>query len=200
MTLDEFLAWEERQEARWEFDGFAPVPWGDGFDAHGVTGGTRAHSAISHALHRSVGGRLPRPGPCRYHGADLRFVTASGRSRYPDGFVACGPGGGPRDTVEREPVVVSEVLSASTAALDRTEKAREYRDTPSVRRYVMLEQDAVAATVHAREPDGRWTVHLLAGGDALDLPEVGVSSPLAELYEDVALPDTEASSPAGGGA
>ena len=32
MSLAEFLAWEERQELRYEFDGFRPVA---------VTGGTR---------------------------------------------------------------------------------------------------------------------------------------------------------------
>ena len=31
MTRGEFLAWEERQEFKWEFDGFAPVA---------MTGGT----------------------------------------------------------------------------------------------------------------------------------------------------------------
>jgi hypothetical protein len=25
MTIEEFLAWEEEQELRWGFDGFAPV-------------------------------------------------------------------------------------------------------------------------------------------------------------------------------
>jgi len=25
MTVQEFLAWEDQQELRWEFDGFAPV-------------------------------------------------------------------------------------------------------------------------------------------------------------------------------
>ncbi len=38
ITLAEFLAWEERQELRHEFDGFAPVA---------MTGGTRAHETIS---------------------------------------------------------------------------------------------------------------------------------------------------------
>lgn len=176
MTLEEFLAWEERQEERWEFDGFAPVA---------MTGGTRAHSALGTALAAALVPRL-RGGPCRYYGGDLKFVTASGTSRCPDGFVACGPGG-PRDTLERDPVAVFEVLSASTARVDRTVKAREYRETPSLRRYVMLEQGAVAATVHARDADGRWTAALLFAGDALDLPEVGVSLPLAELYQDLDL-------------
>ena len=44
MSLEEFLAWEERQELRWEFDGFAPVA---------MTGGTAEHSAIQrNMIHR----------------------------------------------------------------------------------------------------------------------------------------------------
>lgn len=37
MTLEQFLAWEDRQELKFEFDGFRPVA---------MTGGTAAHSAI----------------------------------------------------------------------------------------------------------------------------------------------------------
>jgi hypothetical protein len=37
MTVTEFLAWEERQELRWEFDGFQAVA---------MTGGTMAHEVI----------------------------------------------------------------------------------------------------------------------------------------------------------
>ena len=37
MTLDEFLAWEERQESRHEFDGFQPVA---------MTGGSYAHDTV----------------------------------------------------------------------------------------------------------------------------------------------------------
>jgi len=46
-----------------------------------------------------------------------------------------------------DPVVIFEVLSASTAGDDRTIKLAEYKSLPSVRRYVMLEQDRVFATV-----------------------------------------------------
>jgi len=170
MTLAEFLAWEERQELRYEFDGFAPVA---------LTGGTRAHDAIQVNLLTALGGRL-RGGPCRAHGSNLKIEVA-GRIRYPDGFVTCGEPGAPGDTVERSPVVVFEVLSESTQTVDRTDKAREYRETPSVRRYVMLEQVRAAATVYARE-GGTWTVTLLFRGDALSMPEIGVEIPLDELY------------------
>ena len=61
MTLAEFLAWEEGQELRWEFDGVRPVA---------MTGGTFAHSRIQFNLAISVGGRL-RGSPCRMAGSDM---------------------------------------------------------------------------------------------------------------------------------
>ena len=78
-------------------------------------------------------------------------------------------------------MVVFEVLSAGTQTVDRTDKAREYRETPSIQRYVMLEQVRVAATVYAREGSA-WTVSLAFRGDVLPMPEIGVELPLDELY------------------
>ena len=65
--------------------------------------------------------------------------------------------------------------------VDRTDKAREHREAPSVQRYVMLEQARPAATVYAREGD-TWTAVLLFRGDTLAMPEIGVEIPLDELY------------------
>ncbi len=39
MTVEQFLAWEERQELRWEFDGLQPVAMTGGTDGHEVIGG-----------------------------------------------------------------------------------------------------------------------------------------------------------------
>ena len=87
-------------------------------------------------------------------------------------------------TVVYDPVVVFEVLSPSTARDDRIVKAREYQATPSVQRYVMLEQDGVSATVYARSGE-TWTHEILIADSILALPEIGVELPLAELYDGV---------------
>ena len=87
-------------------------------------------------------------------------------------------------TVVHDPVVVFEVLSPSTTRNDRIVKALEYQATPSVQRYVMLEQDGVSATVYARSGDA-WTHEILVAGSILSLPEIGVELPLAELYEGI---------------
>jgi Uma2 family endonuclease len=174
MTLAEFLEWEERQPMRYEFDGIGPVA---------MTGGTYGHSTIQGNLATALGGRL-RGKRCRFHGSHLKFQVAEGHVRYPDGMVLCSPIDRTA-TVVYDPVVVFEVLSPSTARDDRIVKAREYQATPSVQRYVMLEQDGVSATVYARSGE-TWTHEILIADSILALPEIGVELPLAELYEGIA--------------
>ncbi len=170
MSLEEFLAWEERQELRYEFDGFAPVA---------MTGGTVGHEIISINLTASLLARL-RGKPCRPYGSNLK-IEVMGRIRYPDAFVACSPTVR-SSTVATDPVVIFEVLSKGTARTDRIVKNREYASTASVRRYVMLEQDDIAATVFERVGE-RWVGSILAEDAVISMPEIGIELPLAELYE-----------------
>jgi Uma2 family endonuclease len=90
-----------------------------------------------------------------------------------------------------DPVVIMEVLSSTTAKIDRIEKNREYEAAPSIRRYILLEQDAIAAEVYARE-DRRWVRSTATGDGILVMPEIGVELPLAEAYAGLEL-GTEAS-------
>ncbi len=173
MTIAEFLDWEERQELRWEFDGFEPVA---------MTGGTARHRGIQRNLLGQLYNQL-RGKPCAAHGSELKILAAES-IRYPDAFVVCSPVDATA-TVVTEPVVVFEILSPSTAMIDRVVKNEEYRDTPSIQRYVMLEQDHQAATVFTRAGDD-WVGHILSGDVILDMPEIGIELPLHELYEDIA--------------
>lgn len=120
MTVADFLAWEETQELRWEFDGFAPVA---------MTSGTAAHETIQLDLAAALNSRL-RGTPCRAYGSNLKIRVAD-RIRHPDAFAACTPVN-PRATVVDAPAVVFEALSPSTARTDRVEKMHEYWETPSI--------------------------------------------------------------------
>jgi len=175
MSLDEFLDWEDRQELRYEFDGFQPVA---------MTGGTWAHSAIQGNITVALRTRL-RGKPCQFHGSDLKIEVA-GSIRYPDGFVTCTRGAS-GDKVVRDPVVIFEVLSQSTAATDIVVKNREYAATPSVRRYIILAQDVMGGTMYERIGDD-WVGHVLDPDSVLSMPEIGVEVRIAEFYEDVELP------------
>jgi Uma2 family endonuclease len=165
---------------RYEFDGSQPVA---------MTGGTAEHADIQRNLLIALGTRLRGSG-CRPYGSDLKIEVA-GRIRYPDAFVVCSPI--VRGTTSiKNPVVVFEVLSPSTSSTDHIVKNQEYRDTPSIQRYVMLEQDRQAATIFQRQGDD-WVGHIVSGDVDLPMPEIGITLPLSELYLDVDLPpDPEA--------
>lgn len=112
MSLAEFLDWEERQELRYEFDGFQPVA---------TTGGTLGHETISYRLPTLLMLRLEGK-PCRPWGPTTK-IEVQGRIRYPHAHVSCTPFA-PGATIVPEPFVVFEVLSPSTSRTDRIEKLR----------------------------------------------------------------------------
>lgn len=178
MMLADFLAWEERQQLRYEFDGIQPIA---------MTGGTAAHAFIQRNIAVALATRL-RGGPCKFAGSDLK-VEVAGRIRYPDGFVVCAPVGS-QDQVVRDPVVIFEVMSESTARTDTVTKNREYAATASVRRYVILAQDEMGGTMFVRSGDA-WLGHLLTPQSILRMPEIGIEVSLAEFYVDVELPEAE---------
>lgn len=88
------------------------------------------------------------------------------------------------DTHEaREPRLVVEVASPSTTTVDRTVKLEEYKRHPTLRYILVLEIVAPVALLHRREAEG-WQPELFEGLDAvIDLPEIGASLLLAEIYD-----------------
>ncbi|HYZ23343.1 MAG TPA: Uma2 family endonuclease [Rhodopila sp.] len=172
MTLSEYLEWERRQEGYYEFDGQNIVPMNGGTSAHWII-----QSNLMGALHSGLHGHR-----CRVYGSGMKIRTATG-VRYPDAFIVCSPVPPDADYVA-DPVIVFEILSPSTATVDHIDKNQEYRDTPSIQRYIILEQTKIAATVFTRQGDA-WVWSLQIGDTTLDLPEIGLSLRLPELYEGV---------------
>lgn len=171
-TLAEFLAWEERQELKYEFDGFQPVA---------MTGGTRAHDLIANNLRGVLADRL-RGTRCRAFGPDVK-VEAAGHIRYPDAGIECGAFD-PRATSARDPVLLAEITSESSVRRDLVLKAREYLTLPSVQYYLVLDQDQPLVTVF-RRVGAEWAMHSVVAGETVRMPEIGVAFTLAEVYEGI---------------
>ena len=147
-----------------------------------MNGGTVEHSAIQSNLLAALANHL-RGKPCRPHGSHLK-IEAAGRIRYPDAFVVCTPVP-PGAKVVGEPVVVFEILSPGTANEDLVVRNADYRATPSIKRYVILQQQQAGAMMFTRKGED-WVTELVTGdGAILRMPEIGVVIPLAELYADV---------------
>jgi len=173
-TVQEFLAWEERQEARHEFvDG----------RVRAMVGGTRRHATIAGNVFALLRAGL-KGGKCKPYGADMRTVSPAGNVRYGDVTVDCGPMRG-GDLSATEPTVVIEVLSKSTAWADQTHKLDDYQSIPSMRHILHLAQERPEGELWTRD-DNDWRRTSLQGLDAsVDLAAIGVSFVLAAAYEDV---------------
>ena len=175
MTREDFLAWAEGQEERYEFDGFQPVA---------MTGGTNNRGAIA----RNLNGQLY----LLLRGKACQFMTAKGggvatvgdKVRCPDATVTYSPIPGTERLVP-DPMVVFEVLSASSAQTDQMIRRLEYQAVPSIRRYVLIDQTKVGVTVHFRHDEGAWNTEPLNARDVLRLPEIGIEIHVDDLYEGV---------------
>ncbi len=173
LSLDEFIAWEERQEQRYEFDGVA---------IEAMTGGSIAHGRIQANLIGALYARLQN-GPCFVIGSEVKVRTESSL-RYPDAMVICSPADAGA-TWTSEPTALFEVLSPSTARNDLGTKNAEYQTINSLRRYVVLHQNVVAAEVFFRDEAGEWGHEFVGPGRVLAMPEIGVELALADCYRGV---------------
>ena len=168
-TTETFLAWEDWQEGKYEFDGQGVIP---------LTGSSRVHQDIVFNL-RGVLGRILAERSFRV-GQAMRLRIGD-RVRYPDVVVCAGPFHQTTRTIT-DAAAIFEVLSDDAATTDRIEKLLDYTAVPSLRAYVLLEQAAVAATLFQREPGGPWIATAHTAGEFV-LPGIGISLLLAELYQ-----------------
>ncbi len=86
--------------------------------------------------------------------------------------------------------MIFEVLSDGTSRTDLITKNHEYAATPSVQRYVILDQNAIEGSMFERMGDD-WVGHLLTADSILRMPEIGIEVPLVEFYEGVELPSPD---------
>ncbi len=187
MDSDAFLEWCLDQDGKWELIAGVPVQV-DIDPTTGMAGATRNHDTVTINIIAGVGRRL-RGGPCRPHTADLASRMTAGNVRRPDVSIDCSRGR-PNDLTTAEPTVFFEVLSPSTRSYDFIVKAEEYRHLPTLRHFVLVDPGRAKANVFTRLQDGSWVSHEAIGLEAtIELPAVGLSLPLSELYEDAVLDD-----------
>ena|GEM_PF-6060333 len=82
--------------------------------------------------------------------------------------------------------MIFELLSPSDSGTDFCLKNEEYAATPSVRRYVILAQDAIRGTVSKCQAED-WVEHILSADSILAIPEIGIEVPPADFYRGVDL-------------
>ena len=177
LSLAEYQRLEETTDTRYEYyDG----------EVFALSGAAPKHSAISSNVTSFLGGHLPKG--CRPFDSDLKvYVEAVNKGFHPDVSVACRPITGPDEiNAIDNPVLLVEVLSEGTAAYDRGQKFWYYSQLPSLREYVLIEQDRWAVEVRYRSSaTDNWVMAYYEGEDAeIILHSLDLRLPIAQIYED----------------
>jgi Uma2 family endonuclease len=158
-------------------------------DVLAMTGASWNHNVICQNTAISLGSQLVDR-DCTVVSSDMRVHIAVARAyRYPDVMVVCGEPqfmGNRKDTI-RNPMILIEVLSPSTALVDRNEKLREYRQLPSLQEYLLISQNEPRIERFLRQEAGNWLYTEVVGlDDRISLPSIACILALSEVYQKVA--------------
>jgi Uma2 family endonuclease len=186
MTVEEYIEFDKNNEGRWEyFDG----------EVIDMAGGILNHNQIASNISRVLGNKLEEKG-CRALPGDMRLkVPKALPYRYPDVVVVCGEP--VVETVQGQemlvnPLLIVEVLSASTKAYDFDLKFRAYQSIESFREYLLVAQDRPQVTQYVRQPDGQWLRRDIEGMESVvKLASADCELTFSEIYRLVTLPPVE---------
>ena len=176
LSVADYLAGEDGAEVRHEYIAG---------QVYAMSGASRSHGLIALNIATFLRPRLRGTG-CQLFASGMKVrlrIQGDDIFYYPDLLLSCDPAD--RATYYcTAPCLLVEVLSESTAALDRREKFWAYRTLPSLREYLLVAQDRTWARIHRRDRD--WAPEIVESG-AVRLDCLDCELPLDVVYEDLAL-------------
>lgn len=189
ISVEEYLAGEEVSERRREYA--AGV-------VYAMAGANRRHNQIIVNFVSSWRPRL-RASDCRVFAESVKLRVQWGNEDYfyyPDVMVVCDATDNASQVYCERPCVLVEVLSGSTARIDREEKLRAYTTLPSLQAYILVAQKVPHVIIYRRE--NGWRSETLTGLTAPAVISCGsegadLSISLADVYEDVTFASRRAS-------
>jgi Uma2 family endonuclease len=173
MTVDQFLAWAESEEGRYElYNG----------QVYAMAPERSAHALMKFAVQAALADGIRKAGlPCIMYPDGMTVRITEKTAHEPDALVYCGSPL-PRDALEvPSPVIVVEVLSPSTRRIDATKKLAGYFSLPSVHHYLIADPDGPPLIHHQRQGDGTILTRLVSEG-ALRLDPPGFEIAVGQLF------------------
>ncbi|MEZ4942289.1 MAG: Uma2 family endonuclease [Saprospiraceae bacterium] len=179
-TVAEYLRTEARTGERYEFYNgeIRPMP-----------GGTISHNRITKNVIQYLGNALDLKTGFEIFGSDQKvYLPHYNFYLYPDAVVVAEKPVSAEQHAHAiiNPLLIIEVLSASTEAYDRQQKFLEFRSLPSFREYVLIRQDAPEILSFFREAPDLWRESSVVNlENSVYFRSVDVELALAALYRNV---------------
>lgn len=172
LTPAEYLTLDAESDLRYEY-------W-DGH-VYAMAGAEPEHNQLKDNIARELGNRL-LPRGCRVMTSDQRVAVGT-RYLYPDVVVACNPEyADTKPRTLRNPDLIVEVISDSTAGHDRGAKLEAYTGLASLREYWIADPTQPLVQQHVRQGDA-WLLRFIRGLDAaVASPMFDIAVPMRALY------------------
>ncbi len=168
ISEEDYLAGELISEIKHEY-----------IDGHvyAMAGASRNHERIAGNVFGELSNFL-KSKPSEPFRSDLK-IKAGSRFFYPDVMVVCDEQNR-HDYYTDSPVIVVEVLSKASRRVDETTKRIAYQSIPSLKEYVLIEQDFVDVEV-CRKSEG-WVLNHYFMGDSVQFDAIGLTLTVEEIY------------------
>jgi Uma2 family endonuclease len=173
MTVDEFLAWAEGREGRYElYNGIA----------YAMSPERAGHAETKLATAQALATAVAKAKlPCWVLPDGMTVRVDKYTAHEPDALVYCGARL-PPDAIEvPNPVIVVEVLSPSTRHVDASAKLAGYFRLPSVQHYLVVDAEQRLVIHHARRGSQPIATRVLSTG-TLELDPPGLKLPVKRLF------------------
>ena len=176
-TVEEYFELEENSEVRHEYH------YGKLIE---MAGETKNANEIASNCNRQLWLALRGKGYRIFQGEVRTIVRLNKIYRYPDIIVAPASDNSDKRHVIF-PELLIEVLSDSTANTDRHEKLKEYSAMPTVKYYLLIEQDEMRVEMYSRDDNG-WRFSIFTEpSETIALTHLGCQLSLSDIYENIVL-------------
>jgi Uma2 family endonuclease len=151
-----------------------------------MAGAEARHNIIFKNLFRDIAVAL-KGHKCQPYGSDFRIhIPENSLFTYPDISIICGDimfSDKDKDTAVL-PTVILEILSPSTKNYDRGDKFKLYRDSPTLKEYIMIDSESIGVEAFRINDQNHWELEEYKRiEEKLPIKAVQLFISLTDIYE-----------------
>ena len=181
LSEEEYLKGELTSEIKYEYiDGYV----------YAMAGGTANHKRIARNVSNLLENYfIKKESPCESFLSDMKVKESESDSEknikyfYPDVFVTCDPNDNESKYYRISSIIIIEVLSESTRKYDLTTKKLYYFNIPTLKEYIVIEQEFCRIEVFRKKDNWNSTSYFL--GDEVTFESIDVTVSVEAIYRRV---------------
>jgi Uma2 family endonuclease len=181
LTVAEFIEFEEQNDIRHEFHYGRLYPIASASNKHNRVKQNVVYALRSHFLERG----------CVIFDENLKLqIIEDGKYNYPDVMLTCDAQDIDAEFIIKNPSLIVEVSSKSTARYDKTDKFEDFQKVASIQYYLIVESRWQSIILYSRtENPNLWIYQLFnAPNDIVAFPKLGFELSLETIYKYVKVP------------